>query len=114
LSVLQPFGQFPDKCRGISGTLPRVFRLVGNVAVLPRKFTLVVPLLAQSFDARYGDYPPLCNALSLFAAFEIPCGNVIADLSGHYVQGTGRLAGCNPPSISGNISAIVLHECPVG
>jgi hypothetical protein len=64
LSVFQPRGKFPNEFRGVSGSLPPVFRSISNVAVLPRQFVFRVPLLAQSFDAGYRYQPPLCNTLS--------------------------------------------------
>ncbi len=80
LNVLQPRGKFANKCKVAPGNAPRVFCFTGNVAVLNRVFALQVSLLAQGLNAGYRHQPTLVYALSLFTAFEITGGNVVADL----------------------------------
>jgi hypothetical protein len=71
-----------------------------------------VPLLAQGFDAGDRHQPTLVYALSLFAAFEITGGNVVAYLARYHVQGACCLAGGNPPLIPDIVVTLALHECP--
>ena len=82
--------------------------------MLRRKFALRMPLLAQGFDAAYGHEPPLVYALSLFVAFEITGGDVVAYLLGYHVQGAGGLAGSNLPSSPGTVASVLLHKRPTG
>ena len=89
-----------------------VFCFTGNVAVLDRVFALQVSLLAQGLDAGYRHQPTLVYALSLFTAFEIAGGNVVADLPRYHVQDACCLAGGIPPFIPDIVVPLALHECP--
>jgi hypothetical protein len=71
-----------------------------------------VSLLTQGFDARYRHQPTLVYALSLFTAFKIAGGNVVAYLPRYHVQDACCLAGGSPPLIPDIVVPLALHECP--
>jgi hypothetical protein len=75
-------------------------------------FALQVSLLVQGFDAGYRHQLTLVYALSLFTAFEIAGGNVVADLPRYHVQDTCCLAGGNPTLIPDIVVPLALYAYP--